>query len=82
MAGVRLPEFPRGKEFEEYISALFQTGGYYIERNIIYRESSDVLELDIIKTDYSKTLPNIDVVEVKSKGWGLGIRDWGVEIRF
>lgn len=71
MAGVKLPEFPRGKEFEKYISALFQTGGYYIERSITYREGSDVLELDIIKTDYSTALPNIDVLEVKSKRWGF-----------
>jgi len=80
MAGVRLPEFPQGKEFEEYISALFQAGGYYIERNIIDRESIEILELDIITTDYTQKCPEIRLCEVKSKGWHFGdlfkVRGW------
>jgi len=55
MMAVSLPDLPKGKEFEEYISAFFQSGGNYIERNIIEKESKgkEVLELDIIATDYS-----------------------------
>lgn len=80
MAYVRLPDLPKGKEFEEYISAFFQSGGSYIERNIIERETEEVLELDIVTTDYSSSLPKIKLVEVKSGSWGFPdlfkIRGW------
>jgi hypothetical protein len=80
MAGVSLPEFPEGKEFEEYISALLQAGGYYVERNIIDRKGTEVLELDIITTDYSNRLPNVRLFEVKSTEWHFSdlfkVRGW------
>ena len=80
MASVSLPDLPKGKEFEEYISAFFQSSEYYIERNIIERETEEVLELDIIATDYSSPLPEIKLVEVKSGDWGFTdlfkIRGW------
>ena len=65
MVTVSLPELPKGKEFEEYISACFQLGGYYIERNIIERDIEEILELDIILTNYGTTAPEITLVEVK-----------------
>lgn len=71
MASVELPELPKGKEFEEYISAFFQSGGYYIERNIIEREVEEVLELDIITTDYGSAPPEIQLLEVKSGRLGV-----------
>ena len=37
MTTVTLPTMPIEKEFEEGVSALLQSGGYYIERNIIER---------------------------------------------
>jgi len=82
MATVCLPELPKGKEFEEYISAFFQSGGNYIERNIIEKESKgkEVLELDIIATDYSLPPPEIKLLEVKSGDWGFPevfkVRGW------
>jgi hypothetical protein len=80
MASVRLPDLPKGKEFEEYISAFFQSGGYYIERNIIERGTEEVLELDIITTDYSSSPPEIKLLEVKSGDWGFSdlfkLRGW------
>ncbi len=70
MASIILPDLPKGKEFEEYISAFFQSGGnYYIERNIIEREIEEVLELDIITTDYTSFPPEIKLLEVKSRDW-------------
>ncbi len=84
MASIRLPNLPKGKEFEEYVSAFFQAAGYYIERNIIERDiiesgTEEVLELDIIVTDYS-SLPEIKLVEVKSGDCGFSdlfkIRGW------
>jgi len=69
--GARLPELPKDKEFEEYISAYFQASGYYIERNVIERAPKEVLELDIISTDYSVTPPEVRLLEVKSGAWGF-----------
>jgi len=71
MTSISLPNLPKGKEFEEYISAFFQAAGYYIERNIVEREVEEVLELDIIITDYSSCPPEIKLVEVKSGEWGF-----------
>jgi len=80
MASVSLPDLPKGKELEEYISAFFQSGGNYIERNIIERELEEVLELDIIATDYSLSPPEIKLLEVKSGDWGFSdlfkVRGW------
>jgi hypothetical protein len=74
---VSLPDLPREKEFEEYISAFFQSSGNYIERNITKK---GVLELDIIATDYYLSLPKIKLLEVKSGGWGFSdlfkVRGW------
>ena len=66
MVAVSLPDFPKGKEFEEYISAFFQSSGYYIERNITKK---DVLELDIVATNYRQSPPDIKLIEVKSGNW-------------
>jgi len=81
MTSVILPNLPKGKEFEEYISAFFQSAGnYYIERNIIEREAEEVLELDIIITDYDFSPPKIKLLEVKSGDWGFSdlfkVRGW------
>ena len=32
---ISLPELPKGKEYEEYISAFLQASGYYLDRSII-----------------------------------------------
>jgi hypothetical protein len=71
MPPVTLPDFPKGKEFEEFVSAHFQSGGLYIERNIIERNAEEVLELDIITTDYDKNPPEIKLHEIKSGYWGF-----------
>ena len=80
MASVSLPDLPKGEEFEEYISAFFQSGRNYIERNIIEREVEEVLELDIISTDYCSSPPEIKLLEVKSGKWGFSdlfkVRGW------
>ena len=72
MASVSLPGLPKGKEFEEYISAFFQCGGFYVERNIIEREEKEeILELDIVATNYGREPPESLMVEVKSGNWGF-----------
>lgn len=76
-----LPKLPKGKVFEEFIAAYFQSTGLYVERNLTDRQEREVLELDIITTSYSEnSLPNSKLVEVKSGRWGFSdifkIRGW------
>jgi hypothetical protein len=76
-----LPEIPKGKELEECISAILQSGGYFIEKNIIEREEgTEVLELDVVATEYMTAEPVSSFVEVKSGDWGFKdlfkIRGW------
>src|SRR3989339_247361 len=71
MPPITLPEMPKGKELEEFISAAFQCAGYYVERNIIQRDIEEILELDIIATYYGMPTPKIKLIEVKSGGWGF-----------
>lgn len=83
---VSLPELPKGKEFEEYISAVFQCGGYYVERNITNRDIEDILELDIVVTNYCNEIPDIRLVEVKSGDCGFSdlfkVRGWMHYLKF
>lgn len=67
---IELPELPRGKEFEEFISAIFHSSGFYVERNIIEKDGQDILELDIVLTNYNESHPDIRLVEIKSGDWG------------
>jgi hypothetical protein len=68
-----MTRLPRDKDFEDYLSAHFQCGGGYIERNIIERDVEEVLELDIISTTYAAgAAPSPLLIEAKSGGWGFG----------
>lgn len=83
MASIALPELPKGDEFEEYVSAYFQCGGFYVDRRLKARGADEILELDIITTDYRrKTVPDIRLLEVKSGGWGFSdifkVKGWMV----
>jgi len=75
-----LSDSPKDYEFEEYISAFFHSGGYYVERNIIEKDVESVLELDLITTNYNKCPPEVQLFEVKSGEWGFQdifkIRGW------
>jgi hypothetical protein len=81
MATASLPELPKGKEFEEFLAAFLQTHGLYVERNVVDRQETEILELDIITTDYQKdAVPENRIVEVKGGDWGASdifkIRGW------
>lgn len=67
---ISLPELPKGKEYEEYISAFLQAAGYYLDRSIIDRGVEELLELDIIITDYN-VMPRPKLIEIKSGDWGF-----------
>jgi len=82
-----LPKLPKGKEFEEYISAFFQCGGFYVERNIIERdEKKEVLELDIVATSYEEEKAKSFIIEAKSGDWGFSdifkIKGWLNYLRY
>lgn len=69
---VSLPSLPKDREFEEYVSAYLQASGLYVERSIINREEEEILELDIITTEYSdSSAPEETLIEVKSGSWGF-----------
>lgn len=86
MTSVSLPDLPKGSEFEEFISAFYQTGGFYIERNVIEKDVEVVLELDIIATDYDQSPPVLQLIELKSGSWGYGdlfkIKGWTDYLNF
>ena len=70
MAG-QLSDTPEaGADLEDYVAALFQTAGYFVEKNLTERDPSEVLELDIVATDYSTTSPKSILAEAKGGGWG------------
>lgn len=71
MAGVELSDIPETpKDLEHYVAALFQASGYYVEKNVIDRAPADVLELDVVATDYFERAPRSRLVEAKSGNWG------------
>lgn len=68
---VTLPESPKGEELEDYIAALFQASGHFVEKQIIERDPADILELDIFATDYGPDEVVRRLVEVKGGKWGF-----------
>ncbi|MFI2380482.1 hypothetical protein ACH5AO_36425 [Streptomyces sp. NPDC018964] len=68
---VTLPESPKGEELEDYIAALFQASGHFVEKQIIESDPSDILELDIFATYYGPEEAVQQLIEVKSGKWGF-----------
>ena len=68
---IELPSHPKEKEFEEFVAAHLQSASLYVERNIIERGTTEVLELDVITTDYASNAPVSRLIEIKSGGWGF-----------
>ena len=73
MASIQLTDIPKGTDLEEYVAAAFQASGFFVERNIVEKEEGiDILELDIIVSDYQlNSPPEIKLIEVKSSNWGF-----------
>jgi hypothetical protein len=63
---------PKGLELEDFVAAHFVSRGCYVETGVKERNPTDILELDIVWTDYRKEPQSIHPVEVKSGDWGLG----------
>ncbi len=73
---VTLPQYPKDTEYEEFIAAYFQASQYYVERSIIDRrkkngKEGEVLEIDIVATDYGCYPPEQILIEIKSGSWGF-----------
>jgi hypothetical protein len=63
---------PKGWELEDSIAAHFVSRGCYLETGVKERNPDEILELDIVWTDYRKETPEHHPVEIKSGDWGLG----------
>jgi hypothetical protein len=61
-----LPATPN--ELEDFVAALFQASGHFVEKNI----HADELELDLVATNYREDPPLVTLGEAKSGGWGYG----------
>lgn len=67
-----LPLDPKGLELEDFIAAHFVSRGCYVEAGVKERDPDEILELDIVWSDYRSNPPVSHPVEVKSGDWGLG----------
>src|SRR5687768_12937927 len=70
---ITLEDVPqKAVELEEYVSALFQSARYFVEKNIVEREpEAEILELDAVATSYESSPPESVIVEAKSGDWGF-----------
>lgn len=82
---IELESNPIEYDYEDYICAFFQSGGLYVERSIIHRETEEILELDIITTDFLKENTSKKLVEIKSGKWGFNeifkVKGWLVYLK-
>lgn len=68
---IGLEQTPKDENYEDYICAYLQSSGLYVEKSIIYRGKADLLELDIISSDFTNTGSKRLIVEIKSGDWGF-----------
>ena len=70
---IKLPQIPKDRSYEDYVAAILNAGGYFLERGIKKREEGDILELDIVVNKFEKDNEvQKSIVEVKSgKEWGF-----------
>lgn len=82
---ITLESNPIEKDYEDYICAYFQSGGLYVEKSIIHRETEEILELDIIFTDFASDNVTRKLVEIKSGNWGFNeifkVKGWLVYLK-
>ncbi|MFB8000464.1 hypothetical protein ACFC4G_47990 [Streptomyces sp. NPDC056002] len=68
---MELPDIPgAGEELEDYVAALFQASGHFVEKQLVESDPADLLELDIVSTDYTHEEAVRQLIEVKGGGWG------------
>lgn len=70
---IRLPDNLTGENYEDFVTAVLSTVGYFVETNLTLREAShDLLECDIIATPIRQPDDGMMLIEAKS-----GDRDRG-----
>lgn len=67
-----LAKDPTGVELEDFVSAHFASRGCYVETNVKEEKLAEILELDIVWTDYRLDPEERHPVEIKSGDWHLG----------
>ncbi len=67
----QLPNIPKDKHLEDYVAALLQQSGYFVEKSALERGETEVLELDIVATHYPNQVASRILIEVKSGDWGF-----------
>lgn len=67
----KLAPEPKDWELEDFVSAHFASRGCYVETCVTERIPDEILELDIVWTDYREDPGLPRPVEVKSGGWGF-----------
>lgn len=66
-----LKPIPRDECYEDFVAAQLNAGGYYLERNVVLRDKTEVLELDIVSNKFYEADVDKSLIEVKSGGWGF-----------
>lgn len=83
---ILLEQNPKEADYEDYISAYLQAGGLYVEKNIIYRGKAELLELDIITSNFREDQVIKHLIEIKSGKWGFNelfkVKGWLVYLNF
>ena len=69
---LQLPSIPKDCYYEDYVAAILNAGGYYLDRSVHRTEDGlDLLELDVVATKFEIDHYKTTIVEVKSGGWGI-----------
>lgn len=70
--GISLPIIPRDAYYEDYVAAILNAGGYYLQRSIHdYVNGQEMLELDILACKITSDEVKNTILEIKSGGWGI-----------
>lgn len=81
-----LPSIPKDEFYEDYVAAVLSAGGLFLERRLCLSEPINILELDIVTTQFSETGTEKTLSEIKSGDWGLTdvfkVRGWLDYLRY
>ena len=58
-------------ELEDYVAALLQAAGYFVETDIIEKDFTEILQLDAVATSYDTPEPTVCLAEAKGGKWGF-----------
>lgn len=69
---ISLPQIPRDAYYEDYVAAILNAGGYFLQRSIHdYVSGHEMLELDILACKITSDAVKNTVLEIKSGDWGI-----------